>query len=124
MPSALPNKGPSGPRQRIRRFASGNHWLLAALIVPLAFVVILGMVPFPLVLPALSVLLVSAGLVIAAVVLGRDGYAAAADAGRLDIAGGLLLVGFGASMLTDLPEALRSLAELQASLSPRSRDPD
>jgi len=90
-------------------------------IVPLMLAVLAGAIPQPLVLPAISVLLVPGGLALALYAWQHQSRSAATADHRLDIAGGLVLVGFGAAMLADPSEALRSLAELQAAVTERPK---
>lgn len=116
MPTSLPQHDPGsdGARKLSRPSERGfQYWTLA---VPAALAVLTGVVPAALVLPALSIVLVLLG----GAVTGWGWVRQSMSPTQMDLAGALLLVGFGASMLADMPEALKSLAELQEAMRGRS----
>lgn len=117
MPRILPQNGSKRADTELQSASTGGPWAAAILLVPVALWVLSGTVPPALVLPALSVLTVITGLAVAGCTWLAQLTPSSLSDQRFDLAGGLLLIGFGASMMTDAPEALRSLAELQASLS-------
>lgn len=82
------------------------------LAVPALLTVMTGAVPAALVLPALSIVLVLLGIAVA--VWGR--LRRSCRPALTDLVGALLLLGFGASMMADVPDALRTLSELQTAM--------
>lgn len=107
MPTSLPRRCKGAVREQPSALSERTllSWTLA---VPVALGVLSVSVPAVLVMPALSVIAVMAAL-------GLSGWTALAhryDQQRWDLAGALLFIGFGASMLGDVPEALRALDHL------------
>lgn len=88
-------------------------WVLAMAATIAALPLLSSTVPVPLVLPLLSVLLVSSGLAVAASAH-RAGTAPARDRiGAKDVAGALVLLGFAAAMFSDTELALAAFDQLQ-----------
>lgn len=112
MPTSLPERDPGATGSRKRESFTERTWLGWTLLVPLTLVVLTAKLPPELVLPALSIILVITGLALAALTLLLGGEWAQTR----DIAGAIVLAGFAASMLADVPEALRALADLEENM--------
>jgi hypothetical protein len=79
-----------------------------------ASVLLLAMLPEPLVMPAIAILLVGAGMTIAAG-LHAAGYRLSADDHHAwDVAGLMVFVGFAAAIMTDSASALATLDQIAA----------
>lgn len=107
MPTSLPQRGRGAAREK-RKALSESALLGWTLALPVTLCVLSGSVPAALVMPALGITAVIAAL-------GLSGWTALvhpSDRQRWDLAGALLFIGFGASMLGDVPEALRALDHL------------
>ena len=121
MPTTLPNNNPAnnnpgGYRRKSARpsesIASERSLLGATLFVAMAFAVVSGAFPAPLVLPAMSALVVLSGLTLGGWALLIRRYRGLQDDRMLDVAGVLVLFGFAAAIVCDKSEALRLLGAL------------
>jgi pimeloyl-ACP methyl ester carboxylesterase len=97
--------------RRSRRKA--GSWAVAALSIPALLVVLLSALPLPLVLPAFSIVTVSWGSLVALRLYLRPPASLASRERAEAVAGMLFLVGFGASMMTNVGDSLSALAELE-----------
>lgn len=112
MPTSLPERDPGATSGRKRESLTERTWLGWTLVVPLTLAVLTARLPPELVLPALSIMLVVTGLSLNAM----TALLGAHWAQIRDIAGAIMLAGFAASMLADVPEALRALADLEENM--------
>lgn len=114
MPTDLPE------RNRRAAQSTGATWSALASAVPAALLALIIALPSPLVLPAFAILAVTAGLLLS---LHARGLRQAADVETRerarDVVGMLLLIGFGAAMMTDVGGALTALSEVEAVLAGR-----
>ncbi len=118
MPTELPPFDPTRSRWPRHTRRDETDWNGLALSIPAVIVLLAAVLPGALVLPALSIMAVLAA--IAMVAAGSLRLSSRILSSRMeksrarDLAGILMLVAFGASMMTDTTEALRSIAEIEA----------
>ncbi len=114
MPTDLPRPRPSDNRQRRETRVAEIDSAIASAAIPALLILLTASLPFPLVLPAFAMFAVTAGLCagLLAVLGGLETKVATQQ--LRDAAGVLVLIGFGASMLTDVEGALSALAELES----------
>ena len=108
MPTDLPKREPRGGRQHT------INWMMASLSVPATLIVLMSIVPMALVLPTIAVITVSASAGLALCNVRRRRATSTSRELVRDAAGLLLLIGFGASMMTDASAALQAFADVQA----------
>jgi len=118
MRATFPPDKPSGSRGEERLPSRLTAWEMAILGLPVLALALTAALPGPLVLPAWSIVLVATAIVVAAIAWLRPAASDASHARRSDMVGSLLLAGFAATILADVPEALKSLAELEALYRP------
>jgi hypothetical protein len=113
MPTTLPQPRLTGWRAVHDGLRKRARWDIAAFGVPAVAIGLAATLPAPLMLPALSLLLLAAGFGLAAV------NAVAARRARMSrhLAGALVFFGFAASLMSDPEPVLQALAELDAALS-------
>ena len=111
MPTDLPKRDNSWIAARRNK----RNEVAAVLSIPALLVLLLGAFPTALVLPAFSIATVSWGLLVALrLYLWPQASLAARERAQV-LAGMLLLFGFGASMMTNVGDALSAFAELERS---------
>ena len=111
----MPNRRPLGSatERHADQSARSTAWFGLTLLLGAAAIVLSAYLPAPLLLPSMSLLMIGAGLTIAAVSwlaglrMGRGNHVA------WEIAGALVFCGFAAAMLTDKAEALSALAQIE-----------
>lgn len=105
----------SGSRSAVERApASFSFTTTVSAAAAAAGVLLLAVLPESLVLPAIAILLVGAGMAIAAA-LHVAGYRLGADGHHAwDVAGLMVFVGFAAAIMTDSTSALATLDEIAA----------
>jgi hypothetical protein len=113
----LPTDLPKRTVTRIPQFAppwlNDGYWALTALSIPALLIVLSSILPSPLVLPAFGIITVSWGVLLALRSYLRPAGSLASRQRAETLAGLFLLFGFGASMMTNVGEALSALAELE-----------
>ncbi len=85
----------------------------AGIVLPAMALAAVAQLPSAIVLPALSTLLVLCGFALAAFAYLGGGHMAPARAGRYEVAGALLFLGFAAALLTDSDQALALLDHME-----------
>lgn len=118
MPTTLPRKT-AKPATGEARSGPASTLPIALLIPSVVLAALSFVLPPPLVLPASSVICLLAGLAMAAYVCLRRRLTHQVDDGDYDLSGGLVFIGFAASILTDAPEAMRALEDLAGLYAPR-----
>lgn len=113
MPTELPPFDPTRSRWPRHSPRDEGVWNAAAVSIPAIAVLLAAMLPGPLVLPALSMLAILCSIAMSVAGSLRLSPRMATARAR-DIAGFLMLIGLGASMMIDPAEALRSVAEIEA----------
>jgi hypothetical protein len=110
----LPTDLPKRDKTWIARFRrSWWNGAVATLSIPALLVVLWNALPSPLVLPAFSIVTVSSGLLVALCLYLQPPASLASRERAEDMAGMLFLFGFGASMMTNVGDALSALGELE-----------
>jgi hypothetical protein len=113
LPTELPNRNTNWIGWFRRSWWHEGKWAVAALSIPALLVVLMQALPSALVLPAFSIVAVSCGFLVALCSYLRPPASLASRERAQVMAGMLLLVGFGASMMTNVGDALSALAELE-----------
>ena len=116
MSTILPHDGTPFARL-LRQAGDDTAFATTALGVPVAALLTVLAMPQPVVLPALSVLLVGAGVMLGLWTWATRQRSPVRAQRTYDLAAALMLIGFGAALLTDTTEALRCFGELEATLS-------
>lgn len=114
MPTDLPKRDRSRKHVFPLSPSNGHEWTAASFGVPAVLLVLTMALPLPLVLPAFGIVAVAAGLVVGIYgCISRSQGSAAREQTR-DAAAVLILIGFGASMMTDAGSALAAFAEIES----------
>lgn len=100
-------------------FTIDSRWLGPSLAAPALFLALTALLPGPLVLPAVSLVLLLAGFGLAAVNRLAPAALPVRHAKRRDLAAVLVFIGFAAAILTDGADALRVMAEIETALASR-----
>ena len=100
-------------------FSVDARWLAPSLAAPALFLALNALLPGPLVLPAVSLILLVAGFGLAAANRLVPSPTPARRAKRRDLAALLVFIGFAAAILTDGGDALRVVAEIETALTSR-----
>ncbi len=112
MPTTLPTKKSRRLHRQSADAATERNLLGASVFVALAFCVLTALLPAQLVLPAVGVVVILAGLILGLSVLVLGRLSPSANTGMLDMAGVLALFGFAVAIVSDKSEALRLLSAL------------
>jgi cobalamin synthase len=115
MPTSLPQRRSLGWRSAQDTWIAASRWNIAAFCVPVIAMSLAFLLPAPLILPVLSIVLLTAGFGLAIA-----NYVAARRGGVIrDLAGALVLFGFAAALMCDAEQALIAFAELDAAFADR-----
>jgi hypothetical protein len=113
LPTELPKRDTRWAGWFRRSWSSNGNWAVATLSIPALLIVLLQALPFALILPAVSIVAVGCGLFMTLRLYLRPPASLASRERARDMAGIFLLFGFGASMMTNVGEALSAFAELE-----------
>jgi hypothetical protein len=113
MPKSLPQHSRSGWRSIPHKLSASPHWTIATLSVPSAALALALVLPSPLILPALSFVMLAAGFGLA---LFNYCTASRGCGTSRDLAGALVFFGFAASLMADPEQVLQAFAEFDAAL--------
>jgi hypothetical protein len=113
LPTELPKRETRWIGWFRRSWWSNGNWVVATLSIPALLIVLLQALPFALILPAVSIVAVGCGLLMALHLYLRPPASLASRERARDMAGIFLLFGFGASMMTNVGEAFSAFAELE-----------
>jgi hypothetical protein len=115
MPTNMPTRRPRESKD------TDSAWPFLTGAVPAGMIAIVAIVPWPLVLPTFATLAVTAAILVYMQASRRRRAISVAVRERArDTAGMLMLVGFGAAMMTDVGGALAALGEVETILAARS----
>ena len=113
MPTDLPKRDATRIAWFRQSWRNEGNWAVAALSIPTLLLVLMNALPSPLVLPVFSIITVSWGLLMALRSYLRPPLSLASRERAQAMAGMLFLLGFGASMMTNVGDSLSALAELE-----------
>jgi len=113
VPTELPKRDTMGIGWLRRWWRIERNWAVPTVSIPVLLIVLSQSLPLALVLPAFSVMVVGCGVLMAVRVYLRRPATLEARERAECLAGMFFLLGFGASVLTDVSDVLSAFAELE-----------